>query len=209
MGQSGRSRGSRADGAKTRARILEVSLPLFAELGYTGTSIRRIAEAADCNVATLAYHFADKEGLYSMVVQQMHVELSEGVPDVGAVPASTPDGLIDHYVGVLWQFVNTHRVHMRLAVRHLLDQGAHPDVVMQNWSEPLMGRADALVAMFRPTWPPAQRRLLVSSVQHLFVRFAIEDRDQLSTILGHPDDLDEAVRIWFAGVIRRELGLSE
>jgi len=207
--QSGRSRSSRTDGAKTKARILEVSLPLFAELGYAGTSIRRIADAADCNVATLAYHFKDKQGLYSMVVQRLHAELSQGVPDVSSVAAGTPDELIDHYVKLLWDFANQHRVHMRLAVRHLLDQGAHPDVVMDNWAESLMARADLLIAMFRPEWPSAQRRLLVSSMQHLFVRFAIEDRAQLSVILGHPEDLDLSVRIWFGGMIRRELGLSQ
>jgi AcrR family transcriptional regulator len=209
MEPRGKSRSSRADGAKTKARILEVSLPLFAELGYSGTSIRRIAAAADCNVATLAYHFRDKAGLYATVVQTLHADLSAGMPDVTAVEVGTPTELIEHFVALLWQFAKDHRVHMRLAVRHLLDQGAHPDVVMENWSEPLMGRADALVSMFRPEWPPSQRRLLVSSLQHLFVRFAIEDRAQLSAILGHPDDLDVAIRAWFAGLIGRELGLSE
>ncbi len=207
MDDSGRSRSSRTDGAKTKARILEVSLPLFAELGYSGTSIRRIAEAADCNVATLAYHFRDKEGLYSTVVQRLHAELSDGVADVSSVQAGSPDELLEHYVGLLWRFARDHRVHMRLAVRHLLDQGAHPDVVMENWSEPLMARAEALVSLFRPDWPMAQRRLLVSSLQHLFVRFAIEDRRQLSVLLGHPTDLDAAVVEWLGGMIRRELGI--
>jgi len=207
VGESQGSRSQRVDGARTRARILEVALPLFAEFGYSGTSIRAIAKGAACNVATLAYHFGGKEGLYSTVVQSLHRDLHEGVPGVVATSVTDPVALIDTYVDLLWTFALEHRVHMRLGVRHVLDQGSHPEVVMENWSAVLMARADGLVVLFRPEWPPAQRRLLVSSVQHLLVRFAIEDRDQLSLLLGEPEDLDRAIRDWFSGLIRRELGI--
>jgi AcrR family transcriptional regulator len=207
LGESQGSRSQRTDGARTRARILEVALPLFAEFGYSGTSIRAIAKGAACNVATLSYHFGGKEGLYSTVVQSLHRDLFEGIPAVATTSISDPVELIETYIDLLWTFVRDHRVHMRLGVRHVLDQGAHPEVVMENWSTVLMARADALVVLFRPEWPAAQRRLLVSSVQHLLVRFAIEDRDQLSLLLGEPDDLDQAMRDWFSGFIRRELGI--
>ena len=49
---------------RTRQRIIEVALPLFGDLGYSGASIRKIAASADVNVATVAYHFTDKQGLY-------------------------------------------------------------------------------------------------------------------------------------------------
>ena len=62
------SRKQRADGARTRERILAEALPLFAARGFAGTSVRQVAAAAEVNVATLAYHFSDKQGLYDAVV---------------------------------------------------------------------------------------------------------------------------------------------
>ena len=208
MGGGDGSRSQRSDGAMTRARILDVALPLFAERGYAGTSIRAIATDAGCNVATLFYHFEDKEGLYATVVQRLHEDLLDGIPAVSGVAVDAPQDLVGFYVERRWEFALAHRVHMRLAVRHILDKGAHPGVVMDHWSERLMERADALVLLFRPTWSMAERRLLVTSMQHLFVRFAIEDREQLSRLLGEPDDLDQAIRDWFEGLLRRELGIA-
>ena len=47
-----------------RQRILDVAEELFAEKGFKGTSIREITQRADCNVASVNYHFHGKENLY-------------------------------------------------------------------------------------------------------------------------------------------------
>ncbi|SEP64168.1 TetR/AcrR family transcriptional regulator [Flavobacterium urocaniciphilum] len=48
--------------------ILNVSLKLFAEKGFDGTSIRDIAKAADINVAMVSYYFGSKEKLLEAIV---------------------------------------------------------------------------------------------------------------------------------------------
>lgn len=58
----------RTDGAQARARILDAALRLFVEKGFNGTSVRDIAQAADVNVASIAYYFGDKAGLYRTVL---------------------------------------------------------------------------------------------------------------------------------------------
>jgi AcrR family transcriptional regulator len=54
----------RADGVEARARLLTVALRLFAEKGFSKTSTREIAAAADANIASISYYFGDKAGLY-------------------------------------------------------------------------------------------------------------------------------------------------
>ncbi|MFK3737412.1 CerR family C-terminal domain-containing protein [Massilia sp. TN1-12] len=57
-------RRQRSDGIQARERILAAALRLFVERGYASTPVRDIAQAADANVAAIAYYFGDKAGLY-------------------------------------------------------------------------------------------------------------------------------------------------
>ena len=46
----------------TRERLLEAAENLFAEYGYTETSLRMISQAADVNIASANYHFGGRKG---------------------------------------------------------------------------------------------------------------------------------------------------
>lgn len=52
----------------TREEILDLSVPLFAALGFDSVSMRDIAAAAGVTPAALYHHFADKEQLCQEVV---------------------------------------------------------------------------------------------------------------------------------------------
>ena len=58
------TRGQRVDGAKARQHLLHAALKLFAEKGFSKTSPREIALAANANIASISYYFGDKAGLY-------------------------------------------------------------------------------------------------------------------------------------------------
>ena len=47
----------------TRGRILDSAERLFAEQGFSGTSLRQITAAAGANLAAVNYHFGSKEEL--------------------------------------------------------------------------------------------------------------------------------------------------
>jgi AcrR family transcriptional regulator len=64
-------------GAKTRERILRAAERLFAEHGYDGVSVRRIAAAAHVQLAHLSYYFHSKLGLYRAVFQRRIEPISE------------------------------------------------------------------------------------------------------------------------------------
>lgn len=57
----------RSDGVEARNRLLDAALTLFAEHGFSKTSTRQIAQAAQVNVASISYYFGDKAGLYRAV----------------------------------------------------------------------------------------------------------------------------------------------
>ncbi|MBC7537605.1 MAG: TetR/AcrR family transcriptional regulator [Bacteriovorax sp.] len=56
-------------------KIIKVARSLFAEHGFTGASIRQIAEKADCNVAMIGYYFGSKEGLLDQILDNYFLEI--------------------------------------------------------------------------------------------------------------------------------------
>lgn len=190
----------------TPARILRAALPLFSERGYDGTSTRMVAQAADVNVATIAYHFDGKEGLYHEVLRRLYADIAAALPT--RLEGADPGALVDDLAVRAWHFARAHRRHIRLSVRHVLDRGRHAEVVMEEVLGSLAGRADQLLGALRPDWSVASRRLLLYAMVHAVVRFAIEDPPQLAAMLGLPSEqVDQAVIDFLRAMLRRELGL--
>lgn len=54
----------------TREKLIDVAGRIFADRGYRAATIREISVAAGANIAAVNYHFGDKLGLYTEVVQQ-------------------------------------------------------------------------------------------------------------------------------------------
>lgn len=54
----------------TRERLVTHGLRLFAERGFNKVTVREISTAAKANVAAVNYHFGDKMGLYSEIVER-------------------------------------------------------------------------------------------------------------------------------------------
>lgn len=198
---------SRADGRRTKEKVLEVAIPLFARHGYAGTSIRMISKAAKVNVATLAYHFGDKDGLYDTVVTRLHEDLQEAFPD--DLLQGPSDELLAHLVRQIWTFVREHREHNRLLLRHVLDQGSLPAAITEQWSDQLFDKAIGFLRLFRPDWSETRCRLLVSMLQHTMVRWALESESDLAQALGNPEDPEAEILAFFEDLLKTQLGLSQ
>ena len=52
----------------TKERILDAAEQLFAELGFSGTSLRAVTSSAGVNLAAVNYHFGSKEALLHAVL---------------------------------------------------------------------------------------------------------------------------------------------
>jgi AcrR family transcriptional regulator len=90
-----RANGSRhatpiSGGDSTRDKLIEVAGKVFAEHGYHASTVREICAQAGSNVAAVNYHFGDKLGLYSEVLQQCvrasHVQMMRNALDQDAPP---------------------------------------------------------------------------------------------------------------------------
>jgi AcrR family transcriptional regulator len=92
----------RAHGTGTRLRILAVSVELFSDRGFAGTSVRDIAEAMGMTKASLYYHFRSKEEILDAVTEPIRTEMAELVAWAAAVPgAPAPADLLTRLTGLL------------------------------------------------------------------------------------------------------------
>lgn len=55
---------------KTKRKIFEASMKLFAEKGYDGTSIEEITETVGVAKGTLYYHFSSKEEIFNFLIEE-------------------------------------------------------------------------------------------------------------------------------------------
>ncbi|WP_196438497.1 TetR/AcrR family transcriptional regulator [Planomonospora sp. ID67723] len=97
MRAAGERRGGYAAGQARRERILAIALQEFAENGYRGASLARIAERAEISQAGLLHHFRSKERLLIAVLEYRD-ELDMRRYDGGAPPAgglSFLDDMVD------------------------------------------------------------------------------------------------------------------
>lgn len=66
--------GSRMKGEERRTQILEVAIRLFAKQGFSGTTTKKIAEAAGVSEAMVFKHFATKVELYHAILDHKACE---------------------------------------------------------------------------------------------------------------------------------------
>jgi AcrR family transcriptional regulator len=78
--------GGYARGARTRARIIETAIEMFANLGYENASTRAIARRAAVSLPALQYYFGGKEGLHRAcgvyMTEDIHARLDPAAAEV-------------------------------------------------------------------------------------------------------------------------------
>ncbi len=175
-------------GADTRERILDAACRLFAAGGYDGTSTRQVGAAAGANIATIAYHFGDKEGLYHATLGRMYERiLAIDVPEIDA----GPEARIRAVVTAVWRHCRSEPDAVRLLLRHVVEHGSLPAPVNQRWSPIVLQRALELESALQV--PDLVRfRLELLSLNHLFARYAIADPATLAPFCDG-EDPDEVI----------------
>jgi AcrR family transcriptional regulator len=78
---------SKTGGEETRKRILQKAEDLFAEKGFSGTSVDKIARAAEVNKALIYYYFKDKNdivvSLFRSILEEMEANFGLVDPHKG------------------------------------------------------------------------------------------------------------------------------
>ena len=116
-------RGTRADGAQSRERLLKAAMRLFAAQGFATTSTREIALAAGTNIAAISYYFGDKAGLYRATFRDMSPCTPDAVSSFTDPALPLREMLAQFYGMLLGQLKQGEeaRVGMRLWFREMLE----------------------------------------------------------------------------------------
>ena len=107
-------------------RILAAAALEFAERGFAGARVDRIARRARVNKAMLYYHFTSKQGLYRTLLRQMFSLAAERLREIAALDVS-PSEKVDRVIAGLAALVGEHAYFPAIMMREVAEGGAHLD----------------------------------------------------------------------------------
>ena len=125
---------------RTRYRILDAAMRLFAEIGYTAATNARIAEEAKLTRGAMLYHFATRELLIEAAVAHIQKVRLAALTEAGSLPVGAD--ATEHAIDAYWQLLRTPPF---LAFAELEDVArTDPDVAkLVAWAQAEFDRAEA------------------------------------------------------------------
>lgn len=98
-------------------QIMEAAEKLFAEQGFSGTSVRDIAEAAHVNLAMISYYFGSKEKLMEAMFHHrgsdFKIQLENILQSKNLSPIQKVEKLIDDYIEKIFKKQCFHKIMTR------------------------------------------------------------------------------------------------
>lgn len=107
-------------------RILQAAALEFAERGFAGARVDRIARRARVNKAMLYYHFGSKAGLYRTLLRGLFTEAGERLEAI-ARSSQAPGAKMDQAILTLADFLRGHAFVPQIMLREIAEGGAHLD----------------------------------------------------------------------------------
>jgi len=163
---------------KTRQRLLEAAGEIFAEQGFRKATVRDICARADANVASVKYHFGDKEKLYSEILRFAHGCAIEKYPPSLGLPADAPaeKRLYTFVLSFLQRLLDEGRPawHAKIMSREMAEPTVAMDMLVEEQVKPHFGFIrQVIVELLGPKAPEETVRLCAQSVvgQCLFYHF--------------------------------------
>jgi AcrR family transcriptional regulator len=87
---------------RTRARILDAAMRLFAQVGYHAATNALIAEAAKLTRGAMLYHFATREELVEAAIAHIELERARLFEQAGSPPQSPGLDAAEHAIDAYW-----------------------------------------------------------------------------------------------------------
>jgi AcrR family transcriptional regulator len=85
------ARGTNMKDNGTKSKLLKAAISVFGNQGYSGGSVRQIADLANTNIGAIKYHYSSKEQLWRSVVDYLFNKLGESIMrDSEMWPSMTP-----------------------------------------------------------------------------------------------------------------------
>ena len=174
--------------AERRTQIIEVAMTLFATKGFTGTTTRAIARAADVSEAIIFRHFATKEDLYNAIITYTVEKRSEQW-NQDTIPPPDPRN-IEHLLRDFAQtFVNRNRrdpIFIRLMMYSALEDHKFREKFFTIYSNPHMRSIHQAIqagvdqGLFHTVDPVASRRSFFHALlQYCISRFVARNETDM------------------------------
>jgi AcrR family transcriptional regulator len=126
----------------TKARLIEAAGEVFAERGFRSATVREICSRAGTPLGAMNYHFRDKQGLYTAVLEHSYqTAVRKYPPKLGLRDESTP-------VERLRAFIHTFLL-------RLSDKGVptwHIKLIAQEISDPTVAMDQVVESSIRPLY---------------------------------------------------------
>ncbi|MFZ5718794.1 MAG: TetR/AcrR family transcriptional regulator [Pseudomonadota bacterium] len=91
---------------RTRARILDAAMRLFAEIGYHAASNAVIAESANLTRGAMLYHFATREELVEAAIAHIELHRAHLFEQAAATPPAPGVDAAEHAIDVYWALLH-------------------------------------------------------------------------------------------------------
>ncbi len=188
----------------TRNRILSAAESLFARHGYAGVSLRQITAVAKVNVASVNYHFYDKEGLYRDLLQlrlgqinQARLDLLEAAQArAGSSPVPLPEIFDALARPLFFPTPETGPLAPRLLGRLLAERQPFADEVVRVEFQPTMTRFGQAIRRHQPALPPTdfiwRLSFVIGALHHALT--TLPDMPQHTGGLCQASDCDAALK---------------
>lgn len=100
--------------------IIEKSIPLFAQSGFSGVSMRDIAKIVGISGAALYHHYPDKQSLYVAAMKHTFADMASSIQSI-LEKKSTPEARLEHFVTNFTRQIGNSPNFRALLQRELLD----------------------------------------------------------------------------------------
>jgi len=100
--------------------IFYEAIPLFAQSGFSGVSMRHVATAVGISIATLYHHFPDKQTLYLRCIEEAFANKADGLSEVFSLK-NTPEEQLKQFIYRFTCLMAEDSNFRRLFQRELLD----------------------------------------------------------------------------------------
>ena len=185
-------------------RLLDAAEELFCEHGFEGASIREIAAAAGCNIASVNYYFGGKEKLYVAVWRRHLLGMRDArlasIDNVMSQSNGEPrlEDLLRSYANTFIEPLvdeSKGRRFIKLMAREMIDCHLPPNMFLEEMIVPVMTALQRALARTCPGLAESKAQLVILSIVGQLIQTV-----HAKTMFEHTDnpvlskfDLTEAV----------------
>lgn len=171
----------------TRARILAAATAEFAQHGFGGARVERIARRADANKRMLYYYFGSKDELFLAVLEEAYAHIRSAEHDLDLEHAD-PREALKRLVEFTWTYYLEHPEFMALLATENLHKGSHVHRSrrVRRLHSPLVDTLRAILrrgerqGLFRRGVDPVQLYISIAGLAY----FYLSNNHTLSTVFG-------------------------